>query len=569
MKYFFSLFIISFIILYFLAYCASITPPGGGPRDTIPPVLVKSYPENKSLNFKDNYIQLTYDEYLKIDNLTKQLIITPIIQEEFEQKIRKNSIELSFSEPFDDSTTYTFNFGEAIQDITEGNITYDNVLAFSTGDYIDSLYLNGRVDDLLTNQRVENYTVCLYVYNDTLDIFNSPPLYLTRTTEDGKYLIENIKNGIYRLYVYNDANSNFMCDIPREMFGFQADTINLYGNIDSIFLKVQYLDMREIEIQRAGNAGKYFEIKTNKNITDYTVTPIDSTKTIYHNFGEDNKTIRFYDNIHTSDSVQFIFSATDSLDNLLVDTLYLKFIESKRDLEEFSIIANPKNKSKITDQFRGVIEFSKPITNINFDSLYFEYDSVTFQYLSDTIEHSLNNRNDIFSFGIQLFYSEYLQNLIKSDSVTIPTNAENTLDNKKLGSTDVSKSKLLFHMGKGAFISADMDTSKAAILEYQLLRPESYGIIKGNVDTEFNSFTIQLLKGRNEIVKEISNDKQYEFTNVDPGNYFIRVFIDNNSNGKWDPGNIFENIEPEGIYFFPEEITIRANWELTDINLVF
>ena len=141
MKYLFSWFIISFIIIYFLTYCASITPPGGGPRDTIPPILVKSYPENKSLNFDDNYIRLTYDEYLKIDNLSKQLIITPIIQEEYEQKIRKNSIELSFPEPFKDSTTYTFNFGEAIQDITEGNITFDNVLAFSTGDYIDSLYI--------------------------------------------------------------------------------------------------------------------------------------------------------------------------------------------------------------------------------------------------------------------------------------------------------------------------------------------------------------------------------------------------------------------------------------------
>jgi hypothetical protein len=569
MRYLFLIFIISFILIYFLTYCASITPPGGGPRDTIPPVLVKSYPEQKSLNFDDNYIRLTYDEYLKIENLLKQLIITPIIQEEYEQKIRKNSIELTFSEPFKDSTTYTFNFGEAIQDITEGNITTDNVLAFSTGDFIDSLYINGKVLDIFSNNPVENYTVCLYQYDDTLDIFNSPPLYLTRTNKYGQYLIENIKNGIYRLYAYNDANSNFICDMPREMFGFKADTINLNNNVDSVFLRIQYLDMRDIEIQRAGNSGKYFEIKTNKNLVDYSIKPIDTTKVIYHNFGEDNKTIRFYNNIHTSDSIPFIFNARDSIENNLIDTLYLKFIESKRDLEAFTVNYRPKNNSKISDSFTGEITFSKPLININFDSIYFEYDSVTFQYLNDSIDYQLNIRKDYLTFHIELFYSDYLKNLNKPDTTLAPSDVGMEIDRKKSPGANRSASKLKFHMGKGAFISADNDSSTSAKVEYQLLRPESYGIVKGNVYSEFDSFTIQLLKGRGEVIKEITNLKQYEFKNVDPGNYSIRVIIDNNSNGKWDPGNIFENVEPESIYFFPDDITIRANWELTDINLTF
>ena len=155
MRYLFSIFILSSIVIYFLTYCASITPPGGGPRDTIPPVLLKSYPDHKSLNFSGTTIRLIYDEYLKIDDLKKQLIITPIIQEEYERKIRRNSIELTFPEPFKDTTTYTFNFQDAIQDITEGNVTLDNVLAFSTGDYIDSLYINGKVLDIFSNKPVD------------------------------------------------------------------------------------------------------------------------------------------------------------------------------------------------------------------------------------------------------------------------------------------------------------------------------------------------------------------------------------------------------------------------------
>jgi len=568
MKYIFSLFFLSFVIIYFLTQCASITPPGGGPRDTIPPVLIKAIPEHKSLNFSGNTVNLVYNEYLKIENLRKQLIITPIIQDEYEQKIRRNSIDLIFPEPFKDSTTYTFNFQDAIQDITEGNITEENVLAFSTGDYIDSLYINGKVSELFTNNPVDDFTVCLYLFDDTLDLFNSPPIYLTKTNKEGKYLIENIKNGIYKLYVYNDANSNLTCDMPKEIFGFSSDTIFLNGNIDSIFLKVQYLDMRDIVIQRAGPSGKYFEIKTNKSLFDYSIYPIDTSQTIYHNFAEDKKTIRFYNNIELNDSIQFIFSAVDSLEYTLNDTLYLKFIETKRDLEEFSFSIDPKTNTKITDDFSGIITFNKPLINVNFDSLYFKYDSVTFQYLKDTLPFSLNKRKDVFSFDTDLFYSEYLKSLLESDTLTKTVTQDRSTE-QKLGGSGTQNNKLIFHIGKGAFISADGDSSKAINLEYQQLKTDNFGVIKGNVISQFDSFILQLIKGKNEVLKEVHNTKQYEFNHVNAGEYSIRVFIDNNNNGKWDPGNIFKNEEPEGIFFYPEKLTIRANWELTDINLEF
>jgi uncharacterized protein (DUF2141 family) len=568
MKYIFSLIFLSFVIIYFLTKCASITPPGGGPRDTIPPVLIRSIPEHKSLNFSGNSITLVYDEYLKIDNLNKQLIITPIIQDDYEQKIRRNSIELIFPEPFKDSTTYTLNFQDAIQDITEGNVTEDNVLAFSTGNYIDSLYINGKVMELLTNKPVDDFTVCLYLFDDTLDIFNSPPIYLTKTNKDGIYLIENIKNGTYRLYVYDDANSNLTCDMPREMFGFSSDTISLYSNIDSAFLKVQNLDMRNIEIQRANTSGRYFEIKTNKPIVDYSVLPMDTTHTIYHNFVQDKKTIRFYNNLDDNDSIQFIFTAIDSLDNTFIDTLYLKFIETKRDFDEFTFSVEPKNNSRISDDFIGKITFNKPITHINFDSLYFEYDSVTFQYLSDTVTYSLEKRKDVFNYEMDLFFTEYLKSLIRAD--TLPEGISETRPTgvRSEGSSNSNK-KLIFHIRKGAFISADGDSCKSQKFEYQLLKTDNFGIIKGNVISQHNSFNIQLLKGNNEVVSEVQNEKQYVFNQVNAGEYSIRVFIDNNNNGKWDPGNIFKNEEPEDIFFYPERITIRANWELTDINLEF
>ena len=100
--------------------------------------------------------------------------------------------------------------------------------------------------------------------------------------------------------------------------------------------------MRDIEIQRANTSGRYFEIKTNKSLVDYSIYPIDTSRIIYHNFVEDKKTIRFYNNLDDNDSLQFIFKAIDSLENTFTDTLYLKFMETKRDYDEFTYSMDPK-----------------------------------------------------------------------------------------------------------------------------------------------------------------------------------------------------------------------------------
>jgi len=571
MKSVFQFLILFSIIIYYLSNCASISPPGGGPRDTIPPVLIESTPENKSLNFSGTSVKLTYDEYLKVENLTKQLIITPILKDEYDFKIKKNSVELIFKEPFADTTTYTFNFQEAIKDITESNVTLDNVLAFSTGDYIDSLHITGKVLDLFTEKPVKESLICLYKINDTLDIFNSPPVYLTKSNTEGKFIIENIKNGRYKIYAYKDANSNLMCDIPKEMFGFKRDSIELNSNLDSIVMKIQYLNMQELFVQRDGPTGNYYEVKTNKPIVSYNVSPLNDYDTLYNNFGEDKKTIRFYNNIGFNDSIPFILTATDSLDQFLQDTLYMKFRETKREKEFFTISFSPKNNSKIEEHFDGAFKFNKPVKKIIYDSIYFEYDSVTFQHINDSLFIATKNTNDNIEFEIELFMSDYIESLKKLDTANStkadPANRQKA--DSKSNTKQNTKFILHLHVKKGAFISVENDSTDAFVNKYEQLRSDNYGIIKGKVASEHSSYTIQLLNTKFEVVSEIKDEKSYIFNNVDPGQYKIRVLVDNNGNGKWDPGNIFNNIEPEDIYFFQDNLSIRSNWELTDIDLSF
>jgi hypothetical protein len=127
---------------------------------------------------------------------------------------------------------------------------------------------------------------------------------------------------------------------------------------------------------------------------------------------------------------------------------------------------------------------------------------------------------------------------------------------------------LELYFGQGAFYSIDGDTSSMANFDYKFINPEEYGIITCNVLSQYTSYLIQLIDKNNTIVKEVKDLTSFVFNLVPPDAYKIRVLIDSNNNGTWDLGNMSENRLPEPVYFFPEEIAIRANWEL-NIELSF
>jgi hypothetical protein len=245
--------------------------PTGGPRDTIPPVLINSIPFNQSLNYKGKSITLEFDERITTDKIKDQLIITPLTASEYEYTIKKNALKITFEEPFSDSTTYSLNFRESIQDITEGNPTDDSKFTFSTGSYIDSMSITGYVKELLTYDTLENVIIGLYRAQDTITIFDGSPYYFTEIEEDGSYLIENIKNGKYLLYAFIDANKNLQLETNKEAHAFSKDTILLDTGRYTKNLDLIHLDLTEFKVMTALASGKYFDINFNKYIYDYDI----------------------------------------------------------------------------------------------------------------------------------------------------------------------------------------------------------------------------------------------------------------------------------------------------------
>ena len=328
-KYF--LYLLFFLLFYQLfTSCANVTPPTGGPRDTIPPIRLVTTPQDKITNYKGKIITMEFDERLKTDKLKDQLIITPLNESKYEHTIKKNIIKLIFDESFQDSTTYTLNFRESIQDITEGNPTKDNKFTFSTGSFIDSMSITGYVKDLLTYDTLENIVIGLYRAKDTVTISNGSPYYFTELEEDGTYLIENIKNGKYLLYAFFDDNKNLTLETNTEAYAFAKDTILLDTGQVQRNLDLIRLDLTEFKMLTALASGKYYDINLNKYIVDYSIHPIYNDHELYTNLAKENKTIRCYNNFSAIDSLQVAFTAYDSIHNTISDTVFVKFTSSQR-----------------------------------------------------------------------------------------------------------------------------------------------------------------------------------------------------------------------------------------------
>jgi hypothetical protein len=175
--------------------------PPGGKKDTLAPVVINSIPLNKSKNYKGKKIELNFNEYVAIKNLNQELLITPSIGN-YETRIRPMGLTLVLDSTLKDSTTYTFNFRNAIEDIAEQNKGKNIKLVFSTSNSIDSLKIQGRDCYLLTNKKANNVTIGLYPYTDTLSIDKAKPYYFVRTDTSGIYALENLPTEISSLYAY-------------------------------------------------------------------------------------------------------------------------------------------------------------------------------------------------------------------------------------------------------------------------------------------------------------------------------------------------------------------------------
>ena len=563
------------LVVYILTIwsCANKIPPTGGPKDEDPPILKASIPSNGSTNVTSNEITLLFNELVVTKNIKKELLITPRIDFEYDVKVKKNTIILTLEEALDSATTYTFNFGNSIVDITEGNPALDLILAFSTGSNLDTLTLGGNCVELLTEKNVPDLLVGLYKANDTLDLFNSPPYYLASTDKNGNYLFRNIKSDDYKLVTFNDKNKNLMCESEKEAYGFLDKSIKIDSNIIADTIKVQSLNIDSLLLKRTKHTGKYFVAVANKYLTNVELKALNDS-IISYSINEDRKEIKIYNTFEIKDSLLVEIALLDSVNNYVKDTFYLSFPESKRSFDEYKIdIKNLKTYPEKREISYKVI-MSKPSNLIYVDSIRLQADSLSIIYFDSTWNISINNTHTEFTFQNYLpnayldsIGSESTQSKNKGSKPPLKDNREDFKQTKSVSTKTYS-----LVLPQGVFQSVEQDTSEVINVKLEPKYNKEFGILMGKITTDYTHYTIQLLDKTFKVIAEKSPAASYKFSQLAPDDYMIRIMIDTNENNKWDVGNILNNELPEPILIYKDLegkrlSTIRANWEITlDLN---
>lgn len=216
--------------------CAQIGMPMGGPRDTIPPVLLKSTPPNGMLHFTGNRATFTFDEYVHIQDVQKNLLVNPVPNIVPNVTFKLKTVSIKMRDTLQPNTTYSFDFGNAIQDINENNPLRNFTYVFSTGNYIDSLRLQGKVVLAETGKPDSTLLVLLYKNLDDSAVYKEKPKYVASLDSLGRYHFKYLAAGTYRLFALKDESGQKMYNNPSQLFAFADSVVHITESVEPIEL---------------------------------------------------------------------------------------------------------------------------------------------------------------------------------------------------------------------------------------------------------------------------------------------------------------------------------------------
>lgn len=524
-----------------LGACASVSSPDGGPKDETNPTLVSSTPAAGDLNVQTQTVTLLFDEEVQPNKLNTELLITPNVNNPFTVVSKREQLQLTFEKPLEQNTTYTLNFRNGVQDITEKNPAKDLRITFSTGAYIDSSRVSGKVVRLLTKEPEAEAIVALYPASDTLNIRKNPPYYQAVTTEAGEFTFENIKEGEYRLFALVDKNNNNYYDNENERIAYLANPIRITPASDTLLLQTVRIDTKKPQPPRRENFQDRAVLTYNEGLSSFSAASVENpTDSILYKLNEDGKIVHIFSGNGFTGG-RAVFWVADSAGNTSTDTVRIAF-EGRRSQTirgaEFRVRGA---KGGTTASYRRgqpvTIEFQAPVRIAGPQPIALLADSVVVHQLTYPEQLSLDRTATELTFA--------------------------------LPATDKKISQLTVQLDSTAIVPIQGPPLQLPDLTITKADERGTGSVRGSVVSDYQSYTIQLLNKDNRVINEVSNQKTYNFRNLEPGTYNIRVLIDADNSGKWLAGDPNFEQEPEPVYLYPKPIEIRANWDMDDVKLEF
>lgn len=461
------------IISLSLTRCANIVPPGGGPRDTLPPLLLQVDPPDSSLHFNSTKVRFYFDEYVELDNIFDKMIVSPTLKRVPTVTSKLRTVTMEIKDTLQPNTTYTFNFADAVKDVNERNPIVDFAYVVSTGDYLDSLQIKGRTINAETGKIDSNVAVMLYRNHTDSVVSKEKPVYYARSKGNGSFWFKNLAPGDYKIFAIKEEDRDLQYTQPAtEAIAF----------VDSI------IHLREENINDIPMMLFIEEDSTLKKPEDQTPQEEPS---------EDDKK------------------------------------KKKPRLQVGPVLDN--NQQDLDTPL--VLTFTIPLRTL---------DSAQLHLAEDTVFRPVAFTSRLDSTRSKLSLSYKWKEGTPYRLIIDKTAATDTLNQQMTKADTISfSSKKLSDYGKVLFRLKLSDSTTTAL--------------KGDTSVRF---VIQLVKDKDVKYSGAVVNGSWTKGLIIPGEYEIRVLLDQNGNGKWDRGIYYRTPkrQPEKVVSYPEKKNIKANW---------
>lgn len=525
----FAKILLSFYVLLVIFSCASIQRPMGGPRDRTPPKLLKATPENMTRNFNARQIVLTFDEYFKLANTYQEISISPSMEKQPEYKTKDKSLVINLKDSLTKNTTYVINFGKAIADVTEGNIVKNFTYVFSTGPHIDSLSISGSVSNTQTGEKEKDATVMLFpLKQDTAYFGKKKPSIFINTDSAGNFSLNNLHDGDYRIYALKEASPDKIYNSDAELIAFLKNPIHLSSDTSGIQLRLfrQTPEKFRVVDKRFNPDGALF-FTFNKSL----VAP--DMKVNYPAELDKEKLIDFSKNKDT---------ATVYMRNMDFDSISVSFADQGKILDTIALRKGRKESFERTVGFRY---------NIN-------------------VDNKLKPNTDLLltaTIPIESFDQSHV--VLTEDSVAVTNFTLQKQPNSMKGFVLKYRWKQNLHyeltLQEEAFTDIYGTKNKRSLKRFMIDKPENYGnlTLKVNVPDTTKNYIVQLIDGQKNVMRTdvISKSTSLLYKDYFATKYRVKVTYDDNSNGRWDSGNVKQRTYPENIWTDTKDISLRPNWD--------
>jgi hypothetical protein len=505
--------------------CASRGAPSGGEKDTLAPKVDTTFPPNFSTQFSSPEIEILFDEYISLKSASQQISITPPLGEKLD--IDAGSKNITIKLPLDSllaNTTYTISFGTAITDFTEGNVNGRFKYVFSTGSYIDSLNLTGRIVDKEGAPQSE-MLFALYDYanlkrSDSIPFYNLPTYY-TYTDEAGSFSLSNLKYGKFHAVAFTDKGGRFKMQTGQEKMAFSSDTLTL----DTATKALQLLAFNPESSMRFINA-RHVAANKIRLVFSGDKSNVSVSRILADNAKK--AAADYYEPTNTDTAYFWFQAASDSVvlsivkPGVYADTAVVK-------LRDF-----PQPKVRFTMKEKELVPGQALELNTNVPFLTLSNDGFAVFTKTDTIRNLAVQPSD--SSKKTLF-------------IQTPPKAEKT-------------ELVVLPNAITPFTGTQQDSVR---FSYTILRKDELGNAVFTVVADSTEhYILNLFSPNDELIlsKSFTGSTRLELKNMYPNKYKAQLIIDKDRNGRWSSGNYLKGLQPERIINYSEALEIRANWEV-------